>query len=242
MSDQYTIRPDKFKELRKIVFIKNLPRLILMLIAVYAIAYFNMFNDSPSDFSLLMIMIIPFLTVLLIISFIIGFNRQRKAFESFKVILTESEIRREMKSMPTIRIRLENITSISRDKTGIFVIKGSTKEDVISLIPQVTNYERLEESLARIREIETGNQPSYYPLLSILLTLVMLSGMMIVYYMSDKWLLGLAGTITSVLMIWSFVKIQKSKNVTNGTRIRGYLMLLIMLSILITTYIKLTAN
>lgn len=241
MTEYYTIRPDKFKDLRKQILLKQILRILLVTTIAIAVSYYSTDDNIQESMSFWISMVL-FLIIFQVILLMFGMKKYNKMLDGFIFTITETEVRREMKGMPTIRIRFENIKSIAKDKTGSFIIRGDNKFDLISISANVINYERLEKSLSQIRDIELKNELMPERNRRIAYSVVMLIGMFIIYTSDNKWLIGIFGTIVSAILAWTIVQIQRNKNVADEIKYRNYLTIVALIFIIIYVYSKLSAT
>ncbi len=63
--------------------------------------------------------------------------------------------------------------------------------------------------------------------------------MFCVYTVQNKLIVGLAGTTLAILLIWSFIKMRKSKNVDRKTKQTTWWLLLVLVSVITVMIVKL---
>jgi hypothetical protein len=171
-----------------------------------------------------------------------GINRQKLLFESYKLSISEDGITREQSNTPTISIPYSDINSIIKDDKGNFLIKGRTVLETIEVSYLIDNHEQLEKSLSQIRQIETTNKPSFDQKYRMPFVLLTLACMTTVYVSTNKIFVGICGAAVSGLLIWSFIQIQRNKNIDKKTKRGSYFTILVLLSIIATMIIKLTTK
>jgi heme/copper-type cytochrome/quinol oxidase subunit 2 len=66
--------------------------------------------------------------------------------------------------------------------------------------------------------------------------------MAIVYVSDNKILVGVSALIVSGMLISSFIKIRKNKNIDNKTKRSSYYSLLVLVSVLIVTIMKIISK
>src|SRR6185436_3523286 len=100
--EQYKIKPNGFREIRKQLLLRTLPISILAIAVGLGVAFSNpTMQDSPVNIWPLLIPFILFTT---------GFgtwraiNRQKQLFESYCLTISDTGISREQKNTPSISI------------------------------------------------------------------------------------------------------------------------------------------
>jgi hypothetical protein len=238
MTEFYTLRPDKFKDLRKQIILKQLPRVLIVTTVAIAISYYGS-DDYAEESVIFWISMIVFLLVFQGILIAFGMKKYNKMLDSFMFTITETEVRREMNGTPTIRIKFENIKSIAKDKSGSFIIRGENKFDVITISAHIIKHEQLEKSLNQIREVELKDELMPERNRRIAYSAVTLVGMFIIYTSESKWLIGIFGTVVSIILAWTIIQIQTNKNVDREMKYRNYLMIAVLVFIVVYVYLKL---
>jgi len=71
---------------------------------------------------------------------------------------------------------------------------------------------------------------------------VMIGSMAGVYISLNKIIVAISGTVLTILMIWSFYKIQKSKNVEHRVKRLAWWSLIVLISIIYVVILKLTGS
>lgn len=77
-------------------------------------------------------------------------RRQKAMFESFRLIITDDEITREMMDMPAVTIRTRDVREVIKDATGGLTIIGWSKLNAITVPAPTRDLEELEELLTFI--------------------------------------------------------------------------------------------
>lgn len=75
------------------------------------------------------------------------------------------------------------------------------------------------------------------------LLFILAIGMMLgVYTVTNKIIVGICGTAVTGIFIWAFYVIQTSKNVPGSTKRTSWFFLIVIVSIIYMTYMKLTGS
>jgi hypothetical protein len=164
-------------------------------------------------------------------------KKQQAMFESYKLIITDDAITREQLNTPSITILKKDITEIVKSKNGSFGIVGPSKLNPIGIPAQLERIDELEILLHEIRSI-TINKVA--PLaLWIQLGILALAGILLygTFKVENNIISGLAGLGAVSYLIYSYVIIQRSKNIDRRTKLLSHVIwvpILSLLSIVIT--------
>ena len=235
---EFITSKNAFKQVRNATLIKSVPLLLLAGTTGIVINHFNP-NNKPSDVNVLPI-IIPVMLGVLGIGLYRGLNRQKKIFESYRLILNDVGITRVQKSTPTISIFKSDICSIIKNRNGSFTIKGKSNVDTIFVPYQVENYEKLENELSALREITIKSKEPVLQKFRGIVSILAIGLMIAVYLSKDKILVGISGTLLLGFFAYSFFQIKGSKNVDNKTKRGMWWLLLVSVSIIGIMYMKLS--
>jgi hypothetical protein len=240
MNKTFQIKTNAFKETKKQLIIKSLPLLLISMCFGFSIIYFN--SNDKEDIITILPFIIPIFVFAGAFGILKGLKRQKILLESYKLILSENNVIREQENTPTINIQFMDIKSIIKDKKENFTIKGKTTIETILIPAQIDNYENLEIILNQIKPIEEISQPTFDEKYRIPTLILTLSCMATVYISFNKILVGICGLILSSLLIRSFFQIKKNKNIDIKTKRIGYYSLVVLVSIVAVTIMKVTSN
>lgn len=238
--EEFRIRQDGFKEIRKEMLIKALPITLSAAIGGIAINYFST-NEQISKLNNYLFAI-PLVLGGFALGIYRGIKRQKEISDSYKLTIDSNCIIREQLNTPTINIAITEVSEISKKSNGGFTIKGNSSVDIINVLSQIDNYEKLEKLLTEIRPISTKNNlpflQKYNGLLSIL-TLGLTAG---VYISKDKMIVGIAGTVLLTLLGYSLFEAQRSKNIDSKTKKSVWWVVLFIAVLVGIMYFKLTTH
>jgi hypothetical protein len=239
MNETFKIRENGFDEIKKQLIIKSALFLLIAMSFAVVILFFNA-KDKQELFDTL-----PFLLPIFLFSICYGtfkgLKRQKKLFQSYNLIFSENKVVREQFNTPTINIPFGEIKSISKDKKGGYAIKGKTAVETILIPAQIENYENLEVLFDQIKPIENFQQPTFDEKYRIPMMLLTMVSMVVVFVSFNKILVGVCCLIVSGLLIRSFIQIIKDKNMDSKTKRVGYYSLLVLVSVIAVTIMKITA-
>lgn len=236
--EQFKIRQDGFKEIRKEMLIKAIPVSLLTVFGGLAISYFNT-NVQQSDVNVFPFLI-PMVLGTLIFGLYRGVNRQKEIFDSYILTLDGNSVTREQHNTPTITISKADLSEIIKNLNGSFTIKGNSSVNVIGIPAQIDNYEQLEKSLSAIGQISTKNSVPFLQKYPELLSILTIGLMAAVFISKDKIIVGVSGAFLLVVFGYSFFEVQRSKNIDSKTKRGMWLLILVTASIIGIMYYKLT--
>lgn len=238
--EQFKIRQDGFKEIRKAILIKAIPISLLTVFGGLAISNFNT-NEQQSDVNVFPL-VIPIVLGAIAYGLYLGVNRQKEIFDSYRLTLDNNGITREQHNTPTIAISNTDVSEIIKKSNGSFIIKGKSSVNVIGVPSQIEDYEKLEKSLSEIRQISTKSSGPFLQKFRGLLSILTIGLMAAVYMSKDKIVVGVSGTVLLVVLGYSFFEVQRSKNVDSKTKKGMWWLILVIASIVGAMYYKLTGQ
>lgn len=239
MNETFKIRENGFDEIKKQLIIKSVLHLLIAMSFGIGIIFFNAKNKQEV-FEVLPF-IVPIFLFALFYGIFIGLKRQKKLFESYYLKFSENNVVREQFNTPTINIPFGEIKSISKDKKGGYAIKGKTAVETILIPAQIENLQNLEALFTQIKPIEDFEQPSFDEKYRIPMMLLTMGSLMVVFVSFNKILVGICCLILSGLLVRSSIKIITNKNLDSKTKRIGYYSLLVLVSVVAVTIIKITA-
>jgi len=233
MPNIYKNKPDAFKSIQKRSLRITIP-IVLMAISLGLGIGFNRSGDDEVN-------TLPFSLAIAIgaVTFGVfrGLNRQRKIFESFVLTIGDDLIQREQLMTPTVAIKIAEVKDIVRNQNGSFIITGQRKGDVIAISHEIENRDDLELELKKVKlikeQVSSLSQKLLLP--SVFLTMILMA---VVYVSTNRYLVLISGIALTLWLIWSVYQIQTSKNVDNKTRRTSWWIIIVIFSIIASTYAK----
>lgn len=212
--DQFEIREDRIKEVRKAVLIKAIVLLLVALVAVILSHYRS--NSNVHVF------LLTSATILIII--ILGHNKavkfQMNLYESYILTIDSQSIKRQQYDTPDITIKTSDISRIIKNPNGSFSIRGSSPETIIEVPSQIEDYERFESILSEIKQISKKKSIQLLFKPDYLVAILALCSFAAVFVSRDKIIIGSCATIVLTVYCYSFFKDQKSQNISFQTKKR----------------------
>lgn len=238
--EQFKIKQDGFKEIRKAMLIKAIPISLLAAFGGLAISHFNT-SGQQSDVNIFPF-VIPIILGALAFGLFRGVKRQKEIFDSYVLTLDDNSITREQHNTPTITITKTDLKEIIKNSNGSFTIKGNSTLNVIGVPSQIDDYERLEKLLSEIGQISSKTSEPILQKFSGLFAILTIGLMAAVYISKDKVIVGITGTVLLVVLGYSFFEIQRSKNIDSKTKKGMWWLILVTASIVGVMYYKLTGQ
>jgi hypothetical protein len=238
--EQFKIRKDGFKEIRKVMLVKAIPILLFATSGGLAIAYLNS-NEEQSDVNVFPF-VIPLMLGALAFGLYRGVNRQKEIFDSYVLTLDNNCITREQHNTQTITISNNGIIDIIKNSNGSFTIEGNSTVNVISIPSQIEDYEKLEKLLFEIRQISTIESKPFLQKFNALFSILTIGLMAAVYISKDKIIVSVAGTVLLPILGYSLFEVQRSKNIDRKTKKGMWWLILVIISIIGVMYLKLTGQ
>jgi len=235
---QFKIKENGYQEIKKQTLIRTLPVMVIS-IAVGLVSFeHNNIINSDSDVNVYPY-IIPIIMAAIAYGINKGLKRQKEIFETYELNLTDEGIERKQCNTPTISLQFSDIKSLTKSKQGGLLIKGNSIANAIMVHPQVEDSSILETILTEKCDCEIIGKKPLNQQLAIPITIVALASVATLYVATNKILVGISGSIVSAIMIYSFITIQKNKNVDNKTKKLSYYMLGTFLCFIAITLYKL---
>jgi hypothetical protein len=233
--EQFKIRPDGFKELKK----KTLWRGVILLIVAVTVGILSVvisFKNTGTeiDLSLLPIMI-PIIACAVGVGIYRGLNRQKILFESYLLTFSDNQVTREQFNTTTLSLHAFEIKEIVKDKRGNFWIKAN---DIIIVPAQVEKYEELTALLNKIVPVTTTVSIAFK--YRNVVAVIALGLMFCLYSMTNKIIVGISGALLTGIFVWSIYQRWKYRNSIDKKTQRSFFVYILLLFVIIaTTVLKL---
>ncbi len=232
---QFTVRPDSFKEVQNKV-IKTVAFLFGGVLFLVVVLPTLMSDDSSYDRTL------PYMILLFggvsVFSIWNGMKRQRALFESFKLIIDDEKITRERLNTPVIVIFRKDVQRIIKTSSGTFCIEGDSKLNAIAIPSQIDNYELLEKTLNEIKPVTVNTKKTFLERMFIPILLIVALLFFGHFYMTDKIVSIVCGILLVLLFGISFYINVTNKNIDTRTKRVSYFSLFIVALVIFNLYNK----
>jgi hypothetical protein len=227
---QFSVGPGGFKELQKAIINRILFLLAIVVLVLFVLPMIisgTMALPSASTWFTLMFML-PILGFTLYN----GLKRQRAMLATYKLIITEDSITREMLNAPTISIPIKEVREIIKAANGAYAILGDSKINAIAVSTEIERKEELEQLLSAIKPLTIKMSTPWHQTFQFPIAFVALALMFASFYIGNRYVSTLCGVAFSSFMIYSFVVLQKSKNIDVRAKRLSYFMLIPLLSVI----------
>ncbi|HMI60595.1 MAG TPA: hypothetical protein VK518_06795 [Puia sp.] len=231
----FKIAESSYKKIRKRLYIATAISIVVgCFIAMLTTSHGSIgFNVSSLSF------MIPYLAVVIGLSFFSVFRRQKKILHTYSVTISDTGITQEQASVPSLTISFMEIKEIVKTKRGAFIIKGLQRRDIILIPYGIENKDELETRLAELAPISSKSQDPIYQHYRSFLSIGAFVMLLCANAVTNKVLAGIAGVLSIGLYIWAFYEIQTNNNISDGRKKRSYLYFLYIILVLATMYTKL---
>ncbi len=234
---EYRIKKDGFKEIQRRLIIKQISiKLITISIAVYF--YISIINSNKMEIVFLPIVLI-LLSIFLVLSFKRTIKTHKNAFESYKINIEERNITRENQLLGSKTIPKNQILSISKQKNGDLTIMGDNQLGFINIPAQIENYTEIEQILNQIHPILNIEKENFWVKYANYFSYLMLILFFGVFFLKNKIIVALSGSILIVFLMVSFIFVMKSKLIDKKTKKLFWGVFILILGIMGAMYTKL---
>ncbi len=228
---QFVIKENGFKEIRKLSLIRVIPIMILAMIVGIAMPEFSSNNTAHIDFSMYFF-IVPILLVMLVFGLNKGVKRQKAIYDKYMLFIDENGITREQGNTASMKLLFSEITKITKNNQGGFVIVGKNFANSIIVPAQVENIEEFEKIINDNCTIPIERSKFVKQKLMIPIVITVLGLMSVIYISTNKIFVLSSGILLSIFMIWSFIRIHTNKNIDKKTRNSSCWVILVIFSII----------
>lgn len=226
---KFILLPDAAKSLRKILLTRLLLLAGVVVMVVFVVPMIlsgNTTVDLSSWLTLLM------LGIVLTGTYYFSLQRMKQSLSSYQLTIADDSITREMSIVPAITIATKDIRKISRNHDGSFTIMGKSALNAIGIPASVERREELEILLAEIMPLTDKSSSSVWLKYQYFIVLVIVGFLYGSYMIKDKYLSSAMGILFIGLMVYSWVVMQRSNNVSKRIKLTSYLMILPIYSVI----------
>lgn len=157
MNNEFKIKKSGFSEIKKRVLLIVIPLVFLPGIIAIIIRLVIVGRSSIETALTTASLYIGF------VSFVLFFltKRQKKQFESIKLVVTENEIIRTQKYTKKKSIFFKEINSVIKTSKGGMIIKGKSASEIIVIPTQIDDFKKLEQILSQILPIQDQTKKEF---------------------------------------------------------------------------------
>lgn len=234
---QFKLSPEGFATVKKRSLIRF--AIIFIICASASLLIGNQRSNVKEDTNL----VINALLLLALLVFTFSFRRSLKQVKelyfSYTIIIDGATITRLQQNTPTVTIPYAGITNISKLANGNLVINGTNRGDVIYIPPTLEGLEELEGILEGIQPLSQKSKLPFMQQYNLIISLIVAVLMICVYAVNNKIIVGISGTIVSLVLVWGLYDIQQNKNIDRKTRRNMLWAFVVLFSVVTVTIMKL---
>ncbi len=227
----FKTKPDGFRQIRRTMFFRDLPVILLAFSLGTLLSAFGK-PEKPINWYLMGTVILIFV-VIITFAFLRIMTERRHMYEDFVLTIDEDGISREQYRTDTITIARHEVSKIYKKRNGSLVIKGNAYSEAIITPSQMEESEKLEQELANIKSFSQMPFLEKYWLIPVL---TVLSLIVVIDLVTNKWLVGISGLTLIGLLGYSLYRKYGHKNLFYYPKSSIFLVLYIVFSIVRRMY------
>jgi len=166
-------------------------------------------------------------------------KKRRKLYDSFTVEITEDTVTRTQADTADLSLNRLEISSISKDPTGIITIRGMEQHDVIQIPATMERSEELQAILSRIMPFTESNERSLLERFGWITGIITILLMVTVRFANNKIVVVLSAAGLIALLVWSFLRAYRNKNVPDRYKRSSWIILLLIGAVIAAVLMKL---
>jgi uncharacterized membrane protein YecN with MAPEG domain len=229
--NQFKISPKGINEIFKLSLQKTIPIYVVLLLVMLWVNFGRSQPNNNLNFNVGLI-VMPIMVIALFVGGYLGWKRTKEQFKSYTLTITDTEIIRVQKNTPTITHLKSDISEIIKQHNGGFSIKKQSTNDMIGVPSQIEEYDKLEGILNQIIPVKINTSKSWQERFIIPITVINLVLMLCAMSSTNVYVVSISGTIVLIALIYSFIALNKNKNIDSRTRRFRYFIIFPMLSII----------
>jgi hypothetical protein len=234
---QHKNKPEGFKMVRKRIFTKGLPIMLIAVTTGFLISYFTE-NGAVEDMYANMLFIL-FIAAVIAFSFWRTLQKQKIVYDSYLLTVGDDYLLKEQSTLKATRLSFDEIERIEKDGYGNLFVYGALQQNIVLVSANIDDYQGVKDLLQSIKPI--GIRDSYnlfqkHPLLTLLIP----CGLMVAVYLSNnKIVVAAAGISLIAIIIWGFYKIRTNPYFTNRSKRSAWMIPIALISLILLIYYKL---
>ncbi|MEJ1242498.1 hypothetical protein WBG78_30395 [Chryseolinea sp. T2] len=226
---KFILPPDAAKGLHKILLTRLLSLAGVVIMVLFVLPRI-LSGDASFDLSTGLTLLITGFA--LTISYYFSLQRMKQSLSSYQLTIADDSITREMSIVPPITIAIKDIQSITRNNDGSITITGKSALNAIGIPASVERKEELQMLLAEIMPLTDKSNNSVWLKYQYFIVLLIVGFLYGSYMIRDKYISSAMGILFIGLMVYSWVVMQRSNNVSKRIKLSSYLMILPMYSVI----------
>jgi hypothetical protein len=232
----FKTQPEGFAIIRKQALNRFIPVMIVGVAVVFA-ANFRKTDNSLDIYPLLFAL--PVMLAAVGIGIYNGLKKRRKLYDSFTIEINEDTVIRSQEDTPELALNRLEISSISKDRTGVITIRGMYEHDVIQIPAGMERPGELEAALARIMPFTEGEQRSLLERFGWITGVMAIILMVVIRFVDNKLVVVASGILLIALLIWGFLKGYRNRNIPDRYKRGIWLVLLLIAAVVLSILMKL---
>ena len=234
---QYKNKPEGFKTIRKQLFTKGLPVMLIAVTTGLLISYFTEKGDVENIYANMFFIL--FFAAVIAFSFWRNLQKQKIVYDSYLLTVGNDYILKEQSTLNATRLSFDEIERIEKDEYGNLFIYGDQKQNIVLVSANIDGYQGVKDLLKSIKPI--GIRDSYnlfqkHPLLTLLIPCAL---MVAVYLSTNKIVVAAAGIPLIAMIIWGFYKIGTNPYFTNRSKRSSWMIPIVLISLILIICYKL---
>ena len=232
----FKIEADRIKEFRKPIVIRTA---VFLVFAVVVGGFLpELVSDGVVAWNTNWILIALF-GAILPFSLYMSIKRHEAALLSYRLTIADDSIIREIDKTPSITILKKDVREIIQQSNGSIAIVGMSKLNAIGVPTNIERKEELVSLLAEIKPLTVKTSASWLVKFQLPITVLVIALLFSSFYFDNKVISAIGIIAFCVLMISSFVVIQKSKHFDQRMKRMSYIMLIPFIAMLYAAVVKL---
>ena len=214
-TEEFKYDAARFPELHRQILLNSSPLVVIAGVMGLVIGFSG--AAGPPDGPLLW-GIITLVIVLIAFGLYRGVNIQRAVFTQYRLTFGPDAVLRQQGDTPDLAIAYADITRITHNANDSFTIKADSALNVIGIPPQMADYDRLEARLNRIQPVVRQTSQHFWEQYSAVAGIGALGLMAAVFLSYNRVVVGLGGTALLAVLGYSYLALQRTKNIDNTSK------------------------
>ena len=233
----FKIKPESIDGFRKPVIIKSLMLFVCVIFLVVILP--ELLSDAETKWDGSWLYMVILFGALFVFTIYMSLKKQKASLESYRLTITDDALTREVLNTDTITIVRRDVQEIIQNANGSLTIIGASKINAIGVPAQIERKEELTSLLTAIMPFTVKTSTPWLAKFQFPIALLIVGLLFLSFYVNNKFIAAIGAFVFCVVMIFSFIVIQKSKNVDKKIKRMSYIMFIPLLSIIYSVISKL---
>ena len=232
--NEYKLSPQFFSQIRRRAFTIGLP------IAFLALAGGLWIGGQNSKSTTVILIMIVFLLILLTVSLILGIRQQQKLWSSYRIIVSETSIKRIQDGLAEVSIDFSEISQITESKGTGLIVQALKPPRQIGIPATLEDFSQLRINLAEIHPFNSVSQGRarwmrFAPVLTGIITII---AFFITFISPNPYISGVVGILLFGGLVTSLFVIQRNSKISKATKWKSCLIIFPLLAIAVRVLIN----